>query len=786
MNNEKNTSLSSEQQLSSDHIAMLVDAAEGIDGNLILASYGQNPTIGTNLEPRIKHLPIPASTSEIAELAKTAHKWAQEKDRNAYIPLSVMRPDLSASCKGGEADIVAVLGLVTDFDDADAANWENRLPLSPDVVLETSPVRFQAFYLLDKPATVDEAKGIAVALSKYARVDTCSEDVSHVWRVPGTLNWPNKKKVDEGRSPEPVMVTTVKPWNGNSRTSLEVLRAALESKGVIVDACQPDTPREPVAASHDEQEHPPASPIPPDLMELIVVGVSQGQRSQKFQSAVNHLRDLGYSERQIYDLFDANPCGIAEKYYEQGTLAKNVTVSVEKAKVYRPAPSFPPVTDDEIKAIDRIIEQRGNWVVEINKTHFVSQIGGKVFVVNEIIDEDQKEVRYEFLTFESFNNKFKNRKALNEKRNMVPLGPEWQHHPMRRQYLGGMVFRPEQDVPQDCFNIWKGWSVQPRPGNWPRLYHHILNILCGGNQDMFDWLLNWCAHLFQRPWEKAEVAIVMRGGQGTGKGTFAHVFKKIIGPHYRQVTNAKHFVGQFNAHLEGALCIFVDEAFFANDLRIDGQLKAMITEPTINIERKGVDVVTAPNLSHILMASNCTHVVNADVDARRFLILDIRPDAKQDHDYFGALYAEMDNGGLAAFLHDMLSRDISNFNHRRAPNTEALTDEKINSLRGVRKWWFTLLADAGTEAEWVREVEKSTLYKNYQEWSRGLGQSENRPDPSPQFWQRHKEICTISICRPRGNLGERRRLVTLPPLSKAREQFEKVIGSKIDWSKYCG
>jgi hypothetical protein len=133
--------------------------------------------------------------------------------RNVYMSLAVVRPDLPAGKKGFEHDCLACLAIVADFDDPDAAQWPERVPVPPNYALETSEGRYQAFFLLDRPEPVEAIKPVAERLKTFARCDHGTSDASHVWRIPGTLNWPNAKKIAEGRSPEPQLVRAVMPWN---------------------------------------------------------------------------------------------------------------------------------------------------------------------------------------------------------------------------------------------------------------------------------------------------------------------------------------------------------------------------------------------------------------------------------------------------------------------------------------------------------------------------------------------------------------------------------------------
>jgi hypothetical protein len=57
----------------------------------------------------------------------------------------------------------------------------------------------------------------------------------------------------------------------------------------------------------------------------------------------------------------------------------------------------------------------------------------------------------------------------------------------------------------------------------------------------------------------------MRGGRGTGKGMFVRAFGSIFGQHFTHISHSKHLTGNFNAHLEDCVVLFVDEGFWAGD-----------------------------------------------------------------------------------------------------------------------------------------------------------------------------------------------------------------------------
>ncbi|EOB7984982.1 primase-helicase family protein [Pseudomonas aeruginosa] len=188
------------------------------------------------------------------------------------------------------------------------------------------------------------------------------------------------------------------------------------------------------------------------------------------------------------------------------------------------------------------------------------------------------------------------------------------------------------------------------------------------------------ARTAQHPDSPGEVAIVLRGQRGTGKSFFAKTFGNLFGRHFMQVSDPKHLVGSFNAHLRDCVVLFGDEAFYAGDKKHEGVLKTIITEETLVVEGKGVDAEICPNFLHVLMASNSDWVVPAGEFERRFFVLDVGSDHRQDREYFRELKKSMDEGGSENLLHFLLTYDLSSYEVRAVPATKALEEQKAYSL----------------------------------------------------------------------------------------------------------
>ncbi len=282
--------------------------------------------------------------------------------------------------------------------------------------------------------------------------------------------------------------------------------------------------------------------------------------------------------------------------------------------------------------------------------------------------------------------------VTNDDGDKVLLPKAWLHSPARRQYLKGIVLDPTGRCGLDYWNLWRGFAVEPRAGDWTRLREHIRKIICQGDHELFLYVIRWLARLVQHPEWRAEVALVLRGKRGTGKGKVVDWIMRLFGQHALQISNPDHLTGRFNAHLRDCILLFVDEAFFAGDRSRQGILQSLITERMITIEPKNVDLQLTRNLLHVIMASNEDWIVPAGDRERRYCVLDVSDDHIQDHAYFAAIDEQMNAGGLAAMLFDLLSVPLDGFEVRAIPQTDALNDQQVLSLPAIDKWWVEVLS----------------------------------------------------------------------------------------------
>ena len=436
-------------------------------------------------------------------------------------------------------------------------------------------------------------------------------------------------------------------------------------------------------------------------------------------------------------------------------------------------------------------------VAELNERFFVVKNFGNRCRVAWFDEENHPELKGRLKLghqpFADFRNSLLNQRVkvgINEngESRYETKGKVWLEHADRRQYRR-VVFLPEQQVAPDELNLWRGFAFEPNAGDCSLYLEHLRGVICSGNEEHFRYTLKWMALGVQRPWERGHVALVWRGDKGPGKNVAADAYAKLFGPHAMTITNSEHLVGRFNSHLRAKCVLIANEAFYAGNRQHEATLKGLITDAVLPIEQKFVDAETDVNLLHLIVLSNNDWVVPASDRERRFFMVDVSGERIGDFKYFEALHRQLEAGGYAALLDYLLHVDLTNFNVRDVPKTEALRSQMAESLTGIDAVWFECLqrgelpGDVNPKdgsawlrgsalIEWAERTKKNDWHGLT---AQGLGYLFKE---SPRFKNRGMGFEKRQM--PLFADGERHQGWLIPPLKEARKRWNE-RRFEVDW-----
>jgi hypothetical protein len=382
----------------------------------------------------------------------------------------------------------------------------------------------------------------------------------------------------------------------------------------------------------------------------------------------------------------------------------------------------------------------------------------------------------------------------------------WLGDANRRQY-NELFFdprrRPGGDDLTHTYNLFRGWPVAfnepefsrpPIMKKWRLTREHVLQVICNGNKEHARWVWSWVAERLKHPEKTAQVALVLMGGEGAGKGTFAKdIFGGLYHPqHFVHVIDTKHLFGQWNYHIVDALAVFCDEAFFAADPSAIGRMKGMLTESHILLEAKYKDPIPLPNMRAFILASNDTLVVPAGIDARRFAVFEVNEGHKGDHEYFAAIRAELADGGREEMVRYLIQEDFGDVNPYQAPMTDALVRQKELNFTPVIRYWFdklsvgTLPRVGAPDEVWSEDGEMSlsmaAALRDYLTCPYMTRAHERHiRSAETELGIQLKRLIPSSRKKQRRYDGKRIRIWELPSLKQARAEFDKALGSPYPW-----
>jgi hypothetical protein len=126
-------------------------------------------------------------------------------------------------------------------------------------------------------------------------------------------------------------------------------------------------------------------------------------------------------------------------------------------------------------------------LAELNRDNVVVLDGGKAWVLRfEQVAHNLNGRRYSYrvptyLRTGDFRTLYMNRHVKIGDR-LQELGLWWLKHPERRQYFG-LVFEPGSEAVVDGkLNLWTGWGVEPKRGDWSLMREHIFEVLAARDE----------------------------------------------------------------------------------------------------------------------------------------------------------------------------------------------------------------------------------------------------------------------------------------------------------------
>lgn len=517
---------------------------------------------------------------------------------------------------------------------------------------------------------------------------------------------------------------------------------------------------------------------------------AEGQRNGEAYKAAARLKDIGLHQTDAFGLMlEYWKCEPMLEHSEIGMAVRSAyTYGLSPQGIASPEAMFP---SSGISVDLADTDPALHPLLTLNENFAFLAMEGKHRILHETTDSEGR-FKLRLLEENTFHAELGARMFNPDAANPKPLSRTWMTHERRRSYEG-LVFKPGIETGNRFYNLWRGFGVKPLGSHeaptdaMKRAFHsfttHIFENVANFDSDHYEWVMSWFAHMIQKPHEKPETALVLKGRKGVGKNAIFETFKPIFPDHYLVSGDRRYLISNFNGHLERLLLFVIDEAFWSGDKSAEGVLKSLITDRRINIEKKGKDPATIESCHRIAILGNEKWVVPASHDERRYAVFNMGENNKQNRKFFRQMSEDMQIGQGNRYLFSYLKNFDIKMDVGQVPFSDALLEQKLQSLDLFQQWWLDCLVAGAVvgsgETTWVIDFRMSDFKDYYSRYAGGRGRSQYLESDS-NFVKGLHAVCPGVKAMRDGVLGFK---ITLPSFSDARTAWDTFIGHKMQWDK---
>lgn len=255
----------------------------------------------------------------------------------------------------------------------------------------------------------------------------------------------------------------------------------------------------------------------------------------------------------------------------------------------------------------------------------------------------------------------------------------WVNDEHKRNYES-MVFLPGLEPPPDRLNIFCGFPFEAKEGKVDR-FLELIDMVCNHQKDAVEYMLDWMAHLLQKPYDKHGVSIIVQGLKGSGKDSPFDKFGELLGKMFFNTGTPEHDVfSSFNGMMKHNLLVKMEEGNFQTNKNNEPKLKSMITAKKLAVQEKNKDQINYDNYSRFIITTNDEIPIHITPDERRWFLVKTSDENRGNRKFWNETWAIFNDPMYNSYLMDyFMRRDITNFSARDYPDTE-YNDEVLQAF----------------------------------------------------------------------------------------------------------
>lgn len=297
---------------------------------------------------------------------------------------------------------------------------------------------------------------------------------------------------------------------------------------------------------------------------------------------------------------------------------------------------------------------------------------------------------------------------------------DWMSYPEMRTYEKIGCHPHDRKCPPNEFNVWRPFTMESlkkyteKTEERDKILHH-LRILCNHDETVYQYFIKWIGQMIQFPSVKTVVPVFI-SNEGAGKGTFVRLIEKMFGTKkvFETAKPDKYVWGNFNGCMVGSFFVCLNELNKKDTIEADGQIKALVTDPWLTINTKGVNEYVIESFHRFIMFTNNSDPVQTTDGDRRKFIIRASNELCGNKEYFSEFYKMLDDADVVKTMYEYFKSipDLKDFAKLDLPVTEYQKVLKEYNKSPVQQWIeFFAHSRTGTH-----KIKASDLFDLFTEW----------------------------------------------------------------------
>ena len=243
-------------------------------------------------------------------------------------------------------------------------------------------------------------------------------------------------------------------------------------------------------------------------------------------------------------------------------------------------------------------------------------------------------------------------------------------------------------------NTWKDGGVDAVEGDASIWHDHLRYLL--PHEGERKWVLQYLAHLIQKPSTKIKSAIVLQSKQGVGKNLLVRAVKRMF--HEKDVREVYGGIlgERWQAELGNTRLLALDELQIDELKTAYNRLKRWATEEIQLVERKGIDAFNVRSPRGIIIMTNSAKPLAIEYDDRRLFVCSVEAAKREDAYYRQLVEVGLSDDSIAAFKYYLLHVDLSDFDANAEPPRTKAKDDLIRVSASVLEQVIVELRESGS------------------------------------------------------------------------------------------